>query len=326
MNPRRTCIALVSGTATGCAGVQSSLEPAGTGAHQLAQLFWWMLSGSGAIWLLVTGLCAYAVWLNPKPYARKTARRLVIVGGVAVPFVVLSVLLTYGLTLLPPLLASPPAEGLRIHVTGEQWWWRVRYATKDGEVELANEVHLPVNEPVEFLLRTPDVIHSFWIPSLGGKMDMLPGRETRLTLFPTREGRFRGACAEFCGASHAWMAFDVVVESRAAFERWLVGQQRSAQTPVDALALRGAEQFTLLGCGACHVVRGTSARGTVGPDLTHVGSRSSLAAATLPNTRAGFRRWLERTHQVKPGARMPAFAMLSPAELDALAAYLESLE
>ena len=193
-------------------------------------------------------------------------------------------------------------------------------------MELANEIRLPLGEPVEFELDSPDVIHSFWIPSLGGKMDMIPGRRTRLVLHPTRTGTFRGACAEYCGTSHALMAFPVVVMEQAEFAQWLNQQRRPAGRPPDDLARQGEESFFLNGCSACHAIAGTDARGLVGPDLTHVGSRLTLGAGIIPNGRDGLIRWIQHTNQVKPGVRMPHFGMLPPAELNALAAYLESLQ
>jgi cytochrome c oxidase subunit 2 len=193
-------------------------------------------------------------------------------------------------------------------------------------MELANEIRLPVGERVAFHLESPDVIHSFWIPALSGKMDMIPGRQTRLALEPTRTGVFRGACAEYCGTSHALMSFDVVVLEPADFARWLEQQRAPAQPPVQPLAVHGQELFLANGCGACHTVRGTPADGVVGPDLTHVGSRLSLGAATLSNDPEAFQRWVANTDHVKPGVHMPAFGMLPPEDLRALAAYLDALQ
>jgi cytochrome c oxidase subunit 2 len=216
---------------------------------------------------------------------------------------------------------------LKIMVVGEQWWWRVRYEpATGGAVDLANEIRLPVGEPVLFELESPDVIHSFWIPSLGGKMDMIPGRRTRLTLQPTRTGVFRGTCAEYCGASHALMAFDVVVMEKNEFARWLDEQRAPAADLDDPELAPGREQFLANGCSACHTIRGTPARGLVGPDLTHVGSRRSLGAGIVSNDTEGFVRWIEQTDRVKPGVHMPHFRMLPAEELAALALYLESLQ
>ena len=207
----------------------------------------------------------------------------------------------------------------------EAWQIRITYA-EGTPVELANEIRLPVGEPVEFELDSPDVIHSFWIPALGGKMDMIPGRRTRLVLHPTRIGTFRGACAEYCGTSHALMAFPVVVMEKADFARWLERQQHPARAPTGATAARGSELFFLNGCSACHAIDGTEARALIGPNLTHVGSRLTLGAGIVQNGRDGLLRWLQQTDKVKPGVHMPHFGMLPRDELDALAAYLDSLQ
>lgn len=241
----------------------------------------------------------------------------------------LTALLIYGLAPIPALVARAPEGSLKIVVSGEQWWWRVRHELPDvtgGPVASANEIRLPVGEPVQFQLESPDVIHSFWIPSLAGKTDMIPGRVTHLALMPTRTGVFRGACAEYCGDSHALMSFDVVVLEREEFARWLARQARPAEAPAAPMAALGQQAFLANGCGACHTVRGTAAAGAIGPDLTHVGSRQSLAAATLPNQPDAFHRWIAHTTDVKPGALMPKFNMLPPEELQALAHYLEGLQ
>ena len=310
----------------GCDGSQSSLEPAGRGAEKIADLFWWMAGGAAIIWIGVVGLTFYSVRIPPGVRARQ-ASWMIIVGGTVAPTVVLSVLLVYGLAMMPEMLSPAPEGSLKIAVTGEQWWWRVSYATSDGDpIVLANEIHLPVGEPVEFQLASADVIHSFWIPSLGGKVDMIPGRQTRLKLEPTRIGIYRGACAEYCGASHALMTFYVVVSSKEQFEVWLNEQRELAQSPVGPLALSGEKVFLSSGCGACHAVRGTVARGVVGPDLTHVGGRMSLGAGILPNSDDDFLQWLTHNHTIKPEVHMPSFSMLPREDLRALAAYLDGLQ
>ncbi len=309
----------------GCGGPQSALDPAGEGAARIDALFRAMTVGALAVWAAVAALTVYAVRADPETQHRGRRAALIIGGGVALPTVALTALLAHGLALIPPLVAPAPAGSLRVRVTGEQWWWRVRYPTPNGDVELANELHLPRAEPADLALDSADVIHSFWAPSLGGKLDMFAGRPTRLALRPTRDGVFRGVCAEYCGESHALMAFHVVVEPRAAFDRWLARQAEPARAPDNPLAARGAERFIAHGCGACHAVRGTPAEGTVGPDLTHVGGRHGLAAATLANEPAGFARWIAHATSVKPGALMPSFGMLPAEDVRAIAAYLEGL-
>lgn len=312
-----------------CRGEQSALDPAGRGADQIATLFWVMVAGGALIWIAVVAVTIYAIRIRPKSHDDRTARLLIIGGGAVFPTVVLGALLAWGLAMMPGLLAAPPEGSLEIAVSGEQWWWRVTYLSYDGtplEVETANEIHLPVGEPVRFKLDSPDVIHSFWIPSLGGKMDMIPGRTNVLTLHPTRTGRFRGACAEYCGASHALMSLWVVVEEKEAFERWLAKESSPAGEPVDPVAASGRDLFLSSGCGACHAVRGTEADGVVGPELTHVGSRLSLGAGTLANDPVAFRAWIRDPEGIKPEVKMPAFGMLGDEGIEAIARWLEGLE
>lgn len=312
---------------SGCSGRQSALEPAGRGAEMIAELFWWMAGGTVVVWLAVAWLAMSAMRGRVSKQTEKQARLYIIGGGAAFPTVVLAGLLSYGLSGMPELIGPAPEGALKVHVVGEQWWWRVKYQVAEGEfVELANEVRLPVGRPVEFTLDSPDVIHSFWIPSLGGKMDMIPGRTTRLLLEPTRVGTFRGVCAEYCGDSHALMAFEVVVSEEAEFDAWLAQEQAVAREPETDEEIAGREYFFANGCAACHAIRGTEAAGGIGPDLTHVGGRRTLGAGIIPNDAEGFARWIAETDRVKPGVLMPHFGMLPREELGSLVAYLESLE
>ncbi len=311
----------------GCDGPQSALVGAGRGAEAIAELFWWMLGGAVVVWLVVIGLAVYATRVRQHPHSPRLAAGLIVGGGAVVPTAVLGGLLVYGLQLIPQLRAPAPEGGLRIDVSGERWWWRVRYRTAEGaSFELANELRLPVGRRVGLRLRSPDVIHSFWVPSLAGKVDMIPGRTTELALEPTRTGAFRGACAEFCGTAHALMNFQVVVMEADAFDVWLQHQNQDAAPAAGPIATRGHDLFLANGCGACHTVRGTQADGVIGPDLTHVGSRMTLGAGVLGNTRTDFVRWIGRTGEVKPGVRMPSFHLLAQNELQALATYLDGLQ
>ncbi|MEK0084902.1 cytochrome c oxidase subunit II [Benzoatithermus flavus] len=310
--------------AGGCSGSQSALDPAGREAGDIAFLFWTMVAGGGVLWAAVAGIAVYATRLRPAEHPEWVGRGLILGGGVALPLLVLTGLLVPGLAMLPSL--RTPGGPLRIAVSGEQWWWRVAYHRPGGEpVASANEIRLPRGEQVELVLTSPDVIHSFWIPSLAGKVDMIPGRTNRLVLEPTRTGTFRGACAEFCGTAHALMAFAVVVVEPAEFDAWLDREAAPAAAPSEGPAARGAELFDQLGCGGCHTIRGTRAQGIIGPDLTHIASRRSLGAGILPNDHASLVRWIAATSEVKPEVRMPAFGMLPAAELEALASYLGSL-
>lgn len=305
---------------------QSALHPAGAGARQIAELFWWMGAGALLIWAAVVGIALYVTGVQPGRHSDRAARWMIVGAGIIFPIVVLTALLLYSLPLMPQLRAPANAD-VRVAVSGEQWWWRVHYLPPDGDpVELANEIRLPVGKRTQFRLTTADVIHSFWVPSLGGKMDMIPGRVNTLVLEPTRPGVYHGVCAEFCGTSHALMKFVAVAMEPEAFARWLEHQASPARVPTTASARRGQRAFQANGCGACHTIRGTAAAGKVGPDLTHVGSRLALGAGTLANQRDALMRWIGHTEQVKPDVKMPAFGMLPRAQREAIATYLGGLE
>jgi cytochrome c oxidase subunit II len=313
-----------AGALSACSGPQSALATGGRDAADIADLFTVMTVGALIVWAAVVVIAIYTIRVR-EPHSQRAANLLILGGGVAIPAVVLGALIVYGMPLVPTVLAIPEGEP-SIHVTAKQWWWRIEYRTPDGIVETANELRLPIGERVHVALTSPDVIHSFWIPSLAGKMDMIPGRLTRLALEPTRVGTFRGACAEYCGASHAFMAFSVVVMEPHAFRAWLAAQARPAAPVTEPRTARGEAAFMANGCTACHTIRGRSAAGRIGPDLTHVGSRGRLAADTLPNTPDALVRWISQTDRIKPGVHMPAFRALNADDLSALAAYLGSLQ
>jgi len=213
---------------TGCGGIQSSLSTAGEEAERIAALFWIMTGAGAAIWLAVMALAIYAAQSKGGEQRRPFARRLIVLGGV-IPAIVLFTLLVFGLNMLPSLIAHAPATAMKVTVFGEQWWWRVRYELPGVQpFELANEIWLPEGEPVEFILRSNNVIHSFWVPSLAGKMDLIPGRVNHLTIHPKQSGVYRGACAEYCGRAHAQMNFYVVVKPKAEFDSWLKAQSGPA--------------------------------------------------------------------------------------------------
>lgn len=319
---RPSVITLTGGTLAGasvaaCSPQQSVLHPAGEDAAGVATLFWAMAGAGVLIWLIVMGLTVYAVIGKKRPTTEAFADRFVLIGGVAFPSVVLAALLVFGLSLLPSWSEDEPPD-VRVHVSAEQYWWRITYERADGSrVETANEVNLPVDATAEFVIDSPDVIHSFWIPALGGKMDAIPGRTNVLRLTPTKTGTYRGVCAEFCGPSHALMAFTVEVQTAEEFAAWL--DQRATPATADATV------FTAAGCVACHTIRGVSELGAVGPDLTHFASRPTIAAGTLPNTADNLHAWLVSAATTKPGAHMPSYNMLPPAELNVLVAFLMEL-
>ena len=292
----------------------------------MARLFWVMAVAGALIWVAVIGTLVYATRGQRRVYSEDTAGLLILWGGALVPALLLALLLGYALWLMPNIRPwSEPGEpaGLRIEVNGEQFWWRVRYHPVDGPpVDSANGIRLPVGERVEFTLTSSDVIHSFWIPVLGGKMDMIPGRANRLTLRAAKTGTYRGPCTEFCGTSHALMAFSVVVMEPDDFRAWLADQ---AETSPGAEA-SGRDVFMANGCPACHTVSGTEAVGTVGPDLSHVGSRETLAAGILPVSAEAIASFVSDPDLIKPGSQMPPFRMLPEADIAAIATWLEGLE
>lgn len=254
------------------------------------------------------------------------ARRLV-VGATAV-----SVVLLVGLTLADVLTDRalsklPAADALRVEMTGAQWWWQARYAndgTQPGFV-VANELHVPVGRPVIVSLKAADVIHTFWVPNLHGKKDMLPGIDSTIEFRADRAGVYRGQCAEFCGAEHALMALFVTADDPAQYGRWAAHQRADATPPASPLALRGQQLFERADCAQCHTVRGTSANGQLGPDLTHLMSRRTIAAGTLVNDRANLEAWLRDPQRYKPQTSMPA-ARFSSTDLEAVVAWLSTLD
>lgn len=312
----------------GCSGVQSALSPIGDEAARVNVLFWVMTIG-GAVILAIVAVAAAMAMFGTERLRMRLARDSFVVGaGLVFPAVTLTALLVAGLLLLA---VRTPTEGddtpAFASITGEQWWWRVVYHLPDGErIESANELRIPVGVPVRLALETADVLHSFWVPRLAGKLDMIPGRTNVLTLQATEPGISRGQCAEFCGGAHAFMAFHVVALPVDVFAAWREAEAGPATEPTTAELQRGAEIFDGAGCGACHTVRGAGANGTIGPDLTHVGSRHSLAAATLPNDAAAFANWIRNNQHIKPENKMPPFDILSDEELALLARYLESLK
>lgn len=311
---------------SGCGGVQSSLAPKGPAAAEIAHISWVMFIGAALILLLVMVLALYAMYRAPDKRIPVAANTLIVAGGLAFPAITLTALLVYGVWSMGALRGDPQPE-LTIDVTGNQWWWEVQYErdVPGAGFTTANEIRIPVGVQVQLRLHSNDVIHSFWVPNLAGKMDTMPGRVNSLVVQADSAGVFRGQCAEFCGAQHARMALFVLAQPRDEFDAWMAQQRTPAAAPTSELGQRGLEIFRNR-CMECHAVRGgdgTAIKTRLGPDLTHISKRTHLAAGTLKNNRDNLKRIIADSQGVKPGSHMPSFPDLSDGELEALAAYLE---
>jgi cytochrome c oxidase subunit II len=301
------------------------LDPAGPYAGSVASLSWVLIGGGAAILLVVLAALWLALFGRPELRRRLGGERAIWIGGVAFPVIVLTVLLVWGLTLTRHL--SDPAAGpeLRMRVSGEMWWWRVDYLDGAGRIAMrdANELHIPVGRTIAIELVSPDVIHSFWVPQLSGKLDMVPGRRNLIRIQADRPGVYAGQCAEYCGGPHALMGFVVIAHAPEEYGRWLERRRAPPAPPADPDARAGASLFMTAGCAACHRIAGTAANGLAGPDLTFVGARRTLGAGILPNHRGTMIGWIGDSQAIKPGNRMPPYRVLRADELQALAIYLE---
>ncbi|MFL5514978.1 MAG: cytochrome c oxidase subunit II [Gemmatimonadales bacterium] len=314
-------------------GAHSALAPAGPLASAIDERLWDpMYATALAVFVLVTAALLWGAFRRrdaaEDPTAPDTERSLKRSVGVATgaTVVILFVFLVLDISVGRAVTASPGPHALPVRVTGHQWWWEVQYpdSVPNNWVTTANEIHVPVGRPVVIELRSTDVIHSLWPPNLSGKRDLIPGYENSLWFRADTAGVYRAECAEYCGHQHAKMSLVVVAEPRDSFEQWLVQQRDTALTPTDSLGLRGQEVFLGSSCVMCHAIGGTPAGSRVGPDLTHLASRSTIAAGTLPNTRGNLAGWIVDPQRIKPGTRMPP-NQLSPSDLNALLAYLGTL-
>jgi cytochrome c oxidase subunit 2 len=308
-------------------GPQNLFEPGGPQAEQLLDLWWVVVLVCGVTFLAVLVVFLWAIVRAPRATAATPAQVPVAERGARVAVSVAVALSSAGLVYLmvasfltDRALARLGPPDMQVEVTGRQWWWNLEY----GGVVTANELHVPVGGTVLLRLHADDVIHSFWVPNLAGKKDLMPGRQATLTFKAGKEGTYRGQCAEFCGLQHAKMALLVIAEPAERYAAWLAAQRRPAPEPRTAEEKRGREVFLGAGCAKCHTVRGTPAAGTRAPDLTHVASRTTLAAGLLPNTRGHLAGWILDPQALKPGVDMPP-SRIAPADLQALLAWLESL-
>lgn len=323
--------AVMAAPLAGCTELplQSALHPSGSDATVIADMAWWLIGGATAIFAGVMILVVASLRDGRRP-VRPTVWLLG--AGVAFPVAVLSALLFYSLLRSQQLLTPMSQNALVVSVTAKMWWWEVRYRNPatGKDIVTANEIRLPAHRDIYFALTSDDVIHSFWVPSLAGKVDMLPARITRLRVRTGAPDVLRGQCAEYCGEQHAKMALHVIVEEPAAFDAWLENQTKPARTPDNALQQRGRALFTEQRCSACHTIRGvaeeTAGGMALGPDLTHVGSRLYIGAGVARNDPSAMRAWIADVQRFKHGARMPAFRDLDDDSLRALSAYLEQLQ
>jgi cytochrome c oxidase subunit 2 len=304
----------------------SILSGDGSESSHIAKI-WWITFGMAAfVYVVVAGLIVYALTRGRRRGAHTSRLHetgFIWIGGVAVPAVILAVIAVMTVASTAD-LRTPQRGELQVDVQGNDWWWGVRYPASG--VATANEIHLPVDRPVDIRLTSRDVVHSFWVPELAGKEDVVPGQPNHLRFTPEHVGTYVGHCAEFCGIQHAHMGFLVVVQSPADFGRWLARRTTTRVEPVSDEALAGASLFQSLACAGCHTIRGTEATGKVGPDLSDVGSRLEIGAGAMRNTPENLAKWIYDAQAVKPGVIMPPFHTLSARERQEIATYLESLK
>jgi cytochrome c oxidase subunit 2 len=308
--------------------IQSIIHPAGIEAARVSHLWWIMFAICAVVWVAVALAAAVAIGRGRTSASSASdsqiGRHVALAGAVSV--VALIALLFESVLTGRALDTLRTPDALHIQVTGNQWWWDVQYksAVPSLGVTTANEIHIPIGRPVQFDLLSTDVIHSFWIPNLQGKIDLVPGRLNELWLQADKPGIYRGQCAEFCGVQHAKMALVVVAEAPDDFERWLAGNRAPAPPPATPEQQRGRAVVEQT-CAMCHNISGTAAGGRTAPDLTHIASRSTIGAGTLPNTRGHLAGWIADPQQIKPGNHMPPPGLRSE-ELQAVLAYLETLK
>jgi cytochrome c oxidase subunit II len=337
----RLVMAALLSLAPGCSGPQSALDPAGAQADRISALWWLYFWVCTAVYGLVVLFLIFAALRRRPPDLRTQPiialniprdRRFTgvvtwaIVGTIVILFVFLIADFHTGRG-LASLGAKEGTNALTIRITGHQWWWEVEYSdpAPSNIVKTANEFHIPLGRPVKFELKSTDVIHSFWVPNLHGKKDLIPGYQTTTCLQADRAGTYFGQCAEFCGHQHARMRFLLVAEPEDKFKSWLNAQRQTPPPPATDAGRRGRQLFLGGTCLMCHTVDGTGARATVGPNLTHLASRRMIGAASRVNTRENLARWIVDPQHIKPGVRMPMHHLTS-AQVEALLDYLQTLQ
>jgi cytochrome c oxidase subunit 2 len=318
--------------AAGCGAPLDVLSPASDATDRVAGLGWFMIITAAIVYAIVMAAMVLALRRHRQRDAiavdlSDPGVRGIVIGGIILPGLVLGAIFAVAETALGRY--PDPRPSLTIRVTGHQWWWEVEYLMPDPtqHFKTANEIHIPVGTPVRLVLTSADVIHSFWVPRLQGKIDLIPGDTNEVRLMARTPDEYRGQCQEFCGAQHAHMGMRVVADDSATFARWLGNQLADAKQPIDSFLLAGQQAFVGGACALCHTVRGTPALARVGPDLTHVGSRATIGAETVPNNLGTLEAWIANAPALKPGTKMPTMqGMLDTRQLGAVARYLASLK
>jgi cytochrome c oxidase subunit II len=312
--------------------VPSIFDARGVGAERIAVLGWVLTAVAIAVCGIVVAMLLAGVARGRRRTAAQAEAqsgsesshvRWIVGAGVVAPALVLLGAFVYTLQVQSAVAGPPATPAATIAIIGHTWWWEVHYLGPGGALT-ANEVHVPVGRPVRLELSTADVIHSFWVPQLAGKTDLIPGQENVTWIEAQRPGTYRAECAEYCGVQHANMDLIVVAEDSADYAAWIAKQAAPAVAPTDSLARAGATVFAAKACAGCHTIRGTAAAGRIGPDLTHLASRSTIAAGMMPNTRGALGGWISNAPAIKPGIIMPPIPM-SSGELLALLGYLGTL-
>jgi len=332
-----TCLAILFALGAGLASAQqNTLEPVGPAARHIASLSWFVYITFGVVAIIMWALILWVAirrrgtLAEHEPIDAGGGQEWILTGGFLIPFVILAVIFILGLNTLA---AFPVHDNIshampQVRVTGHQWWWEVDYLAGpvDQHVKSANEIHVPVGVPVDVELMAADVIHSFWVPQLHGKEDLIPGQPNLIRIQADQPGIYHGQCAEFCGEQHANMKLLVIAQPPAEYQSWLAGQRNEASEPVNGQERAGQEAFMTKPCALCHTIRGTAAQGSVGPDLTHLASRRGIAANMLINNEANLEAWVTHAQALKPGCRMPNVTQFNGNEARMLVHYLQSLQ
>jgi cytochrome c oxidase subunit 2 len=322
---------------TSCGHPFSTMAPGGPAAHMLANLGWYIYMPFCVVGFIMWVLLAWVAFRRRGtfeehgPIDMGGGHRWIVIGGFVIPFLILAGTFVLGLKVM----SAFPLEGGMSHnhpadvrVIGHRWWWEIRYVNGplSQEVASANEIHIPVGQPVDIDLASPDVIHSFFVPTLHGKVDLIPGQVNRIRIQADYAGVYQGRCAEFCGAQHAHMQFVVVAQMPADYQAWRSREIQDAAAPATAQQQQGEQLFQTKACSLCHTIRGTIALGRLGPDLTHLASRKTLAAGLLTNNAANLEAWFTHAQSLKPECLMPDLTEFTGPQSQALLAYLQNLQ